>query len=88
MSEHTPGPWRVGAGDTNPDNEDWAINANNWLSLAVGFNNDVSPSQGEANARLIAAAPRMYELLKVLVSSRAGHFERETARALLKELDS
>ena len=60
MSKHTTGPWKVTSESHNPliECEDGYVIAQiKGVSLSVaGFNY-------EANARLIAAAPRMYELL-------------------------
>ena len=63
MSKHTPGPWKVTSESHNPliECEDGYVIAQiKGVSLSVeGFNY-------EANARLIAASPKMYELLDKL----------------------
>ena len=63
MSKHAPGPWKVTSESHNPliECEDGYVIAQiKGVSLSVaGFNY-------EANARLIAAAPKMYELLDKL----------------------
>lgn len=72
MSKHTPGPWQW---DGNPCNYD-KDNEAPWLvtdAYAVGVEKDLRRGVvlkgsidclNEANARLIAAAPTMYEALK------------------------
>lgn len=66
MSKHTPGPWTVG-----PDSRDK-------LSLCIvsktGYNiTDVTNSQqGRADARLIAAAPNLLQVLKDIVVHEEG----------------
>ena len=60
MSKHTPGPWYAGTKSVT------ASETENRLGLDVrifGGNRD----DNKANARLIAAAPEMYETLKALI---------------------
>ncbi|MET0529222.1 MAG: hypothetical protein ABW003_12965 [Microvirga sp.] len=70
--QHTPGPWRAfanGGDDTDPRkliicakggfDDDWHMIA----QADYGFPNDGDP---EANARLIAAAPEMLEVLRAI----------------------
>ena|SRR5687768_4229966 len=76
MSTHTPGPWKV-AKDHNGDYTDVVSEAEQdkpfkqrrgiaYMGGAALRMSDVIKSR-EANARLIAAAPAMYEALKELV---------------------
>lgn len=59
VSKHTPGKWM-------PINE----NLDNWIIMAQphpalrGFTKEIAFVEGDSNARLIAAAPDMHELLK------------------------
>jgi len=56
MSKHAPGPWKVTSGLYGPN-----IESKDGYVLAFIINGE--GSDYKANARLIAAAPRMYELL-------------------------
>ena len=71
-SEHTPGPWHVGDQIDGCDQ----INAHEWIGLASVVTRmddaDNDCEDGIANARLIAAAPDMYEALKEAVLQQ-GH---------------
>lgn len=68
MSWRTPGPWRANAHGTSvtaPETEDaLALNVR-----IVGGN----PKVNKANARLIAAAPDMLEVLQAFVKEQADH---------------
>lgn len=58
--KHTPGPWIA-----RLEGENWLIEANNrkaCIAYGASWYSDLQP--GEANARLIAAAPEMLEALK------------------------
>lgn len=56
MSKHTPGPWRIGA---PPPNGELTIGTEQGLMVAVATTGLDMPT--EANARLIAASPSLYE---------------------------
>ncbi len=60
MSKHAPGPWKVTSESHNPliECEDGYV-----IAQIKGVSLSVEGFDCEANARLIAAAPRMYELL-------------------------
>ena len=64
-TKHTPGPWevdeRILAGQRQPNFRIFAANQVCELTTPEGFYR--SPAETEANARLIAAAPEMLELL-------------------------
>jgi hypothetical protein len=87
MSSHTSGPWKV---DGFTKRGTYArISGNDWAYFAkviVRFCDEPSPI-GQANARLIAAAPDLLEALeKILVSDREGYpncnlFSDDLARA-------
>jgi hypothetical protein len=90
-SEHTPGPWRVSRcvlGELQP----FCTNDNHLLS-SVGA---LAIEEREANARLIAAAPDLLEMLKEIsrpgsVSTsefhRKGGFQ-ERASALIRQISA
>jgi hypothetical protein len=65
MSEHTPAPWHV---RTNPIRDDEPRDVVNTSQLIAEVREFYSAGEREANARLIAAAP---ELLEVLLEARA-----------------
>lgn len=63
--KHTTGPWvRFPQKDAGPS--DYAIVNSTWSEIVVRVEagNNISRAQGEANARLIAAAPELLEALK------------------------
>ena len=68
MSEHTPGPWRIGGESVY----DVRIQAD----AAIVFVADVSKSagiqEGLANARLIAAAPALLQALRTIAMLASG----------------
>ena len=66
MSKFTPAPWKVGF---KTDGE-LVILAGNEVIARIEPNRDNEIS--DANARLIAAAPEMYEVLKVLYEGLPG----------------
>jgi hypothetical protein len=74
---HTPGPWIV---DENSDPQEISIDAPNgdptighgeWKSLVVVYGSDDFPEEGaevaRSNARLISAAPELFEALNNMV---------------------
>ena len=60
MSKFTPGKWHCDELPRNIDGTILVITPEDIIAYVVGCKND------EANARLIAAAPEMYELLQTL----------------------
>ena len=64
-TQHTPGPWALGSKSGHIET------ANAWrMSIAICYNKDsradgVSKEEFEANARLIAAAPDLLEVLEL-----------------------
>lgn len=70
MSKHTPGPWTIvpyGNGDSlviHADQSEWRI-----CFMATPGQSPGAMDRIEANARLIAVAPEMLELLKRLDNS-------------------
>lgn len=81
MSGHTPGPWHVG------------YYMDGWAALP-----DADPGHpvarmcsfvaGEANARLIAAAPSMYTFLIRVANLHNNPWMAKEALALLREIDA
>ena len=79
MNKFTKGEWKENADEIFLPNGKWY--------KANGF---VSDEEMQANARLIAAAPKMYELLKVWTQVGAEPMlmnARDTARKLLARID-
>ena len=80
MSKHTPGPWKVEEGTTLVWTHDPDIPGTYGMGFPVAMllgrrrwnrDNRPTPDEQEASARLIAAAPEMFELLKT-VENDAG----------------
>jgi hypothetical protein len=63
QAQHTPGPWTY-EDATYSDWGEWAINT---PLRRVALVND-GAGNAEANARLIAAAPRMYDFIAILAN--------------------
>jgi hypothetical protein len=79
MSEHRPGPWvaefAVPPGGTWPA-EIATLGYGVWVREECGIPDDVpSEEECQANARLIAAAPRMYERIAML--AKGGDVEAQ-----------
>ena len=80
MNKHTPGPWSY---RKVPRKQEWEINTKrcpnsgheSWTGMSVVFGCDDYPKMGkivgEANARLIAAAPELLEALELLMKYSA-----------------
>jgi hypothetical protein len=83
MSAHTPGPWRVVDGAILSDQ----INTyGNWI--VAGIERDRT-DEDEANLRLIAAAPALYELMSRIYVQEGAALRPETcteALALLAQV--
>jgi len=73
-AKHTPGPWQHSAKLSASENHRgftvW--NSDGW-GLADVQPADEDGREGEANARLIAAAPELLEALQAVVSQLEGH---------------
>jgi len=83
MTTHTPGPWKFTRDDDVYDaNDD-----------VVGGISGPTASEQRANARLVAAAPDMLEVLRSLVRDNAGvtheylHIIRAKARAAIAKAE-
>lgn len=83
MSQHTPGPWKVEDGIfvVGPDR----------VSIFGGASTKRSDDVCEANARLIAAAPEMFEYLcnlaRVWAMSQGENATLDILRALLAKVE-
>ena len=60
MRKHTPGPWDASAVGNGAEFE---ITSDGWF-VAVAFDGVNGQQNAEANARLIAAAPRMFTVIE------------------------
>ena len=67
MSKFTPGPWAVAYLDRN----DQRVVQAEYIEICTCWHHSIGSigQEMEANARLIAAAPEMYEALKALVNA-------------------
>ena len=63
MSKHTPGPWRVDRQNPSPTTGEWMISGSKPGYLAEV--RDCGSGDVKSNARLIAAAPEMLEVLQL-----------------------
>lgn len=89
MSQHTPGPWKH-----NPHPEPQNADRHICVDIPSGFSRVIARvkhtdvDNALANARLIAAAPEMYDLLKTYVERwQSDSVIRETAIALLAKIE-
>jgi len=83
-TQHTPGPWRVIIDDTGGSFTGWpSVSASDELDCSIvhraGFKQeywgDLSQREAIANARLIASAPELLELLEDVISIGGGMVE-------------
>jgi hypothetical protein len=77
MSAHTPGPWKIDGRGYRPDTK----NGGEFVPIHAergGWIADVR--EPDANARLIAAAPKMFELLEKI---EADILARENAQTII-----
>mgnify|MGYP001559712184 CR=1 FL=1 len=76
-AQHTPGPWRVETRG-GMDGREVRVGA----TFVVATVNTTSNEEGNrlANARLIAAAPRMYEFIRAFIDGRASLAEADEIR--------
>ena len=61
MADHTPSPWLVHKGGRYGDDEAWFVHIPSQDDLPLAFD---FTDEGEANARLVAQSPDMYDMLK------------------------
>lgn len=92
MSKHTPGPWTVDAHDPTCVARNEMLILRCFKSAAHSHNGTCKDLDAEANARLIAAAPEMLDLLEVLartlcdVSNDASLMTRDNAGEFSEEI--
>ena len=92
MSQHTPGPWLMGEFRYNGPAKGVDIGAadNSNVARAIHESEDRTSRETLANARLIAKAPEMLNLIlrgsQVMEETHPGWVK--TARALLREIES
>ena len=80
MSQHTPGPWAL---SRSPMAATFVMSGETWLAEVSRI------EEGEANARLIAAAPEMWAILRrIATGERENWFDiPDDARALLARIE-
>jgi hypothetical protein len=86
MADHTPGPWKV-----LPKSSHLSImEGDEWSAVPICDVYIASrPDEGKANARLIAAAPTMYDLLhEIRHRVPAGSETHGLIAAVLDEIDN
>lgn len=87
MAENTPGPWEITGLERVYQGE--VIKAgNSWVAVLCDFNRTDRDAEREANARLIAAAPSLRELVDRAVTKRIDDQWLKDARKLLREIDA
>lgn len=79
MSKHAPGPWKVTSGLYGPN-----IESEDGYAIAHMINGE--GSDYKANARLIAAAPRMYELLSNIYQAQRNYQRWEGFTTQIKNI--
>lgn len=77
MSNHTPGPWSYWSGYNPFDKIEAQVTAEDGDIVIASYNHLIE--EGEANARLMAAAPDLLSALEDLIDSR-GMEDLEPAR--------
>ena len=84
MADFTPGPWEAGPNPQGLYSNDWVVRPagefphGEWIADVGAGTTDATR---RANARLIAAAPEMYEALKAIIGFfESGEFVRDTSR--------
>lgn len=81
--KHTPGPWKY---DPENDRETLKVRTLSGSPIAEVCDNRTFPlSQCEANARLIAAVPDMYEAIQYAIHTIENTGQVDMARKRLKE---
>ncbi len=90
MAGHTPGPWVAEKGHTNRDEMEhgaWgSVSTDAFYLATIWADVDAIEGSGEANARLIAAAPDLYAVLKAAVE-RSDRIHGEGLRRLTEMQD-
>lgn len=68
MSEHTPGPWVIDSENVDLFTQNQSRMWINATGMHIGYVDGPRTSERIANARLIAAAPEMYEALEMFLA--------------------
>ena len=63
MSKHTPGPWVFEQSRDHAGNRNISASNGDFVAQALDFNSYARDVEVDANARLVAAAPEMHEML-------------------------
>ncbi len=83
---HTPGPWRVSSFEVSAGAVGRTVMGAD--DFSIGYIGERDREENEANARLIAAAPRMYDILRAWHDAKPGDDGPYCdAWQLLKELE-
>jgi hypothetical protein len=74
MSKHTPGPWHVQDNTINTSDQTGQLRVDSEIDGAIADcgRGKYVDDESRANARLIAAAPEMVELLRAIYSGGGG----------------
>lgn len=88
MSQHTPGPWGAYQLKGHEGSDFWWISAGNRNGWKGASYMQVSGQIGEANARLIAAAPELLEALEQAADYLAEFFEEGREHRVIKLADA
>ncbi len=91
----TPGPWIIELPKHNKGSfakisaQRWSKFASVVVKTTLGDGVYVKDDAGEANARLIAAAPEMYELLRQILEGNSTNFEfaKQSIQSLLNSIN-
>lgn len=79
MSAHTPGPWFP---SQYLDNDEWGVLSQDNV-IVVGLSSRIT----KADARLIAAAPRMYDFIQRIAGYTDIPWTAEQARDILRDVE-
>lgn len=86
MSAHTPGPWRVKKATVRGEVNEWYVTDDGGVAVIASCVTDTAGEPSEANARLIAAAPELLEVIDGLLNalpSATAHPAIKAARAAI-----
>ena len=89
MPEHTPGPWRVGTGnEIGPRQRERTRISRESDGTGIAFLIRQGMPSDDANARLIAAAPSLLQLVESRLVCRegCGHLWCDAARGVLAKV--
>lgn len=85
MVKHTPGPWTLDFDDDDGRDDSVPVRgaglSSGWVAVAYVPIDYANRAEREANARLIAAAPAMYEALKALHDWVLGYAQDDVSNA-------